>query len=368
MRRQVNAVLEEEEQERIRMRAAAAAATSASGSAAAAAPPTGAPRMEERKPSLFERASRVVELKRQPPKFSGKEEEWREWKFKFEGVVDLIGGGLPEAMKQAVRMEEEELELESMEGALREAGTLLNGLLQVCCEGKAATLVRLIEPSNGLLAWRQLLTEYEPKTSYRFVRWLSKLLNPTWKPGISFLDQLKAWENEIRDYERASGANLPSDVRCSVVSLHAPSSIRSFLKSSTEDYTENYEKLKTAIREHHARALVYGNDDQGKYSPMELDAIKGEGKEGKGKGKSGKGKGDGWLATVRINDDMATALEFRRELEKRRCKRKGRLADQQRRMARRKRRSTPAATIMVWADSTMEMEFRSSAVWIPKLE
>lgn len=88
--------------------------------------------------SMFDRASKVVELKRQPPKFSGKEEDWTEWKSRIQAVADLIDGGLPEAMQHALQVEESELE--RLEGPMKEFSNLWNGLLLDCCEGKALTI------------------------------------------------------------------------------------------------------------------------------------------------------------------------------------------------------------------------------------
>eukprot|EP00972_Heterocapsa_arctica_P054905 8095156-Heterocapsa_arctica.AAC.1 len=54
----------------------------------------------------------------------------------------------------------------------------LYNLLVQLCHGEALALIRLIPRSNGMLAWRRLVNEYEPEVAARYCAVLASLLMP----------------------------------------------------------------------------------------------------------------------------------------------------------------------------------------------
>ena len=205
--------------------------------------------------------------------------------------------GISKACTWALTSEKMSVKLEIMPKDYEGIAIFLHAVLAQVCAGKALTLVRLQQDHNGLLAWRRLVTEYEPKQALRWTTMLTALMNPKWTDSSSFDTQWLDWERSVALYEQQSGANLPEDIKAAIVLEHAPKSVRDFLESSAVDCTDSYATLRSQVRLFTLRRRRFDDTGQlragssGSMSVDELVAwIKGKGK-GKGKGKAaGKGK------------------------------------------------------------------------------
>lgn len=134
------------------------------------------------------------------PHFSGKDEDWADYIFKFDGYATLLGWGdrLEKAATHPSVIENSRLLDES-----RQVSTNLYAILQLNTSGKALGIVRLVPRGEGMEAWRQLHREYAPDVGGRHAGLLRSILNPKWwldheeKP---FMELLNAWEAQVIRY------------------------------------------------------------------------------------------------------------------------------------------------------------------------
>eukprot|EP00972_Heterocapsa_arctica_P075749 11172174-Heterocapsa_arctica.AAC.1 len=89
---------------------------------------------------------------------------------------------------------------------------------------------------------------------------------------------------------------MPDEVRCSVVAMHAPRAIQSYLRVNDIDLLVNNQTLRRSIFKFLTRGRAFGNEGQLQGVPMELDALTGPPSSSrpwaravlpKGKGKAG---------------------------------------------------------------------------------
>ena len=241
---------------------------------------------------LIERAGRLLDIRTKPPEFSGESDAWPEYKFRMEMLMGMLGlkESMANALKDPVAVTEAKIQLST---ELRAQSTLLYSLLSETCRGRAHVLVRI--ESEGFLAWRRLVGEYQPAKAYRYVNLLAKLLNPSFNIQEQFMPQLLRWEQELHEYEAQTGSKLDDGVKCAVVARHAPERIRTFLTMTYEDLSESFEKLKEALQQFHLRNLMY--ETQVKEQLSEVEAVKGlshqggSGSKAKGSGRKARGSG-----------------------------------------------------------------------------
>jgi len=124
-----------------------------------------------------EAASRLIDVKAltRPGVFDGHDREWMDWRFRFEGLCSLIDiDGLMAAVQSCDVSDVEVLELE-----FPMRSKLLYNLLVAYCQGRALGIVRAVVRFSGLMAWRKLVSEYEPDLASRRMSMLSGILNPS---------------------------------------------------------------------------------------------------------------------------------------------------------------------------------------------
>jgi hypothetical protein len=166
--------------------------------------------------AMADLSSRMVDLKglQRPPTFSGKSEDWTEFKFRFEGIAALLV--LDGVLSGCLRVSEEELAGDRLceEDAAR--SHILYSLLQNLVSGRAMAILKLVPNRNGALAWRRLVAEYEPKSASRAVAQLVNILAPSFSPTLPYLESLMLWERQILEYQLLSNEILPDSVKCAV--------------------------------------------------------------------------------------------------------------------------------------------------------
>ena len=104
---------------------------------------------------------------------------------------------------------------------------------------------------------------------------LSALLTPEWgrRP---FLDELLEWERAVESYEAASGERFSGSTKCAVVSQWAPDQVRELLWVNAEDLTQDWQRLRTAIRGYYSRGVIYSGDgmtNDGRRQPAKISAL-----------------------------------------------------------------------------------------------
>eukprot|EP00972_Heterocapsa_arctica_P039719 5853437-Heterocapsa_arctica.AAC.1 len=129
------------------------------------------------------------------------------------------------------------------------ASCFLYSLLVQLCHGEALAMVRLVPPTNGLLAWRKLVYEYEPEVAAPYCAVLASLLMPEWRDDLTlhqFMEPLLVCERRVISYEASVGALMPDSYNCAVVMKKGPKDIRAFLRGHAEDFTQDT-RLKHAL-------------------------------------------------------------------------------------------------------------------------
>ena len=144
-----------------------------------------------------------------PPQFSGKDSDWEEFRFRLESLAALLQ--LQEPMRRAAQASE--IDLVSLADAWIPGAALLLNLLVQCCQGRALVILRMIRDSNGFLAWKRLVEEYEPTSTTRHNALLMDLMSPKFH-HIDTLDQdLMKWEHQVSQSELATGSSVSDLVK-----------------------------------------------------------------------------------------------------------------------------------------------------------
>ena len=117
-----------------------------------------------------------------PAMFSGKDEEWPQWKESVEDDADAIHPGLKELLKRVAKKKEEvsEATVRKEEGFVEgqwsqrsEVFSLLKTKTVPLSE--ARTIVMCADRENGYEAWRTLTIRFEPQTGIRRMKEVSDL-------------------------------------------------------------------------------------------------------------------------------------------------------------------------------------------------
>ncbi|CAE8581665.1 unnamed protein product [Polarella glacialis] len=245
-------------------------------------------RGEGRRTSFQDAAIRVCDFKglARPPTFSGRDQDWPEFRYRFESLATLLG--FDQLLDQASKVGFDGLDVDLFTEEDYAKSRFVHAILVQLCSGKALSLVKLTPKVNGFDAWSALVHEYEPELVSRYCALLAAILTPEWVPTTSFIEQLIEWERLVSRYELSSGQRLSESVKCAVILRWAPDTVKEVLKTLPADVVESYPRLRNALQQARVRALTY--DSQGRAQvpehrttavPMEVDALN----KGKGKGK-----------------------------------------------------------------------------------
>ena len=111
--------------------------------------------------------------------FDGKDDKWGQWSFVARSYISML---TKDAEK---KLEFCEMTQDVASLALLKIGEVdatmtrtLYHVLVSSLDGKALAVIRGVERGNGLLAWRALCTEYEPRSGTRLAAMLCGLLSP----------------------------------------------------------------------------------------------------------------------------------------------------------------------------------------------
>ena len=191
------------------------------------------------------------------PDFSGTQEDWVEFRFRFESVMSLLE--LEKPMAVALGCEDAALANEVLPDAQQQQARLLFGALIQCCSGRALAVARLCPPGHGFLAWQRIVREYEPETVGRHVAMLVGILSPDWraKTEESFVDALLTWERAVNRYETSAGLQLQSGVKCAIVARYAPVVIKNWLRTVSTEVMASYPALRSALQTYLSRGRAY---------------------------------------------------------------------------------------------------------------
>ena len=168
----------------------------------------------------------------------------------------------------------------------RETDKALHTSPTMVCKNEALDVVKTVTHKRGFESWRKLSKEYGSTTGASLHEYTS-LLEYDFGTTDGFKKGLLKWENQIVDFQKATG-DVFSDSLISAIELsRSPGPIRTYLRVQNRG---DYGALRVALMNY-----LEAEDDGHGPVPMEVGAMKGKngdnGKKGYGKGKYGKSLG-----------------------------------------------------------------------------
>ena len=164
-------------------------------------------------PGLSFPGASLLDLKglARPEKFDGSDDRWLDWKEGFLSSMELLNlTGYLLAIDNMV----EPIQMERLTVEEQTLSKLLHTILRSCLEGRARSIYKLVDRSNGFEAWRQLLLEYEPRENARYAAMMVGIMRPRWSGRLAdFPKELRAWELAVARYQLATHAVVPEAVR-----------------------------------------------------------------------------------------------------------------------------------------------------------
>lgn len=244
-------------------------------------------------------------LLKQLPPFSGREEDWQTWHFKFRSWCCLVG--IKEMIEVAGKAENV-IANQTLSEEQQAVSRQLYHILVTTTSGRALAKLKEVQSGEGLEGYRLLVSHYEPKVGGRFASMLSTILTPQFGEDLEkfFNDEFPSWERSVQQYEMQSGETIAASIRVATVMRTAPSQVRASLRLTVMD-SKNYEAVRQRLEQIRLTTLYYEGSARTKTPtatsssstnatgssmlpvPMEVDAVKGL---GKGKGKRGSLQGN----------------------------------------------------------------------------
>jgi hypothetical protein len=169
----------------------------------------------ERNRNLEEKSFRRVE------KFLTGEPEWQEFAFDVLVTTRALNPDLATRMEEIMKAKEVTMDhLESLYRSDRELSKASKELYEVLCQltgGQAKSLLRGVDGSDGLKAWRVLHTTYARDTLARTLRLYREVINPTQcATADQIITGIGKWETKLKELERhtcSKNAHLPEMVK-----------------------------------------------------------------------------------------------------------------------------------------------------------
>ena len=159
--------------------------------------------------------------------------------------------------------------------------------LAMVCKNDALDVAKTVTHKRGFERWRKLCKEYGLTTGTTLHEY-TNLLEYDFGTTDVFKKKLLKWENQIVDFQKATGEVVFSDrLKCAIVLSRSPAPIRRYLRVQNRG---DYGALRVALMKY-----LEAEDDGHGPVPMGVGAMKGKkgdkGKKGYGKGKYGKSFG-----------------------------------------------------------------------------
>ena len=175
-----------------------------------------------------------------PANFLGDRREWRhfEWVFRnwFGFLYDAAEEWLDEAAVSVVELGEDVQ-------ARRETDKALYMSLAMVCKDGALDVVKGVTGKRGFECWRRLCKDYGSTTGTSMHEY-SNLLEYDFGTTDGFKKKLLKWENQIADFQKATGETFSNKLKCAIVLSRSPGPIRTYLRVQNRG---NYNELRLAL-------------------------------------------------------------------------------------------------------------------------
>ena len=246
-----------------------------------------------------------------PADFLEDRREWRhfEWVFRnwFGFLYDAAEEWLDEAAVSVVEVGE-------AVQTRRETDKARHMSLAMVCKNDALDVVKRVTEKRGFECWRRLC-KYGSATGTSLHEY-SNLLEYDFGTTDGFKKKLLKWENQIAEFQKATGESFSDRLKCATVLSRSPGPIKTYLRVLNRG---NYNELRLALMIN----LEAEVDDSNGQVPMVVGAMKGsdtkgdKGMKGCGKGKYGKNSGKGFS-----KGEYGKSHEYRNSYEKRQGQKK----------------------------------------------
>ena len=152
---------------------------------------------------------------RGPPVFTGRQEDWIDWSFRFKAYASSVNPRLAEALRAMTpgMTEDQVYSLPNVRALLeeRQDGQIYYALLSFV-EGEARTLVMRQTNQSGMLAWKLLVDRYTVNTEATSAVDIEHIVRMQFT-AHDFLRAFTAWESLIAKFEHDAGTALTDKVK-----------------------------------------------------------------------------------------------------------------------------------------------------------
>ena len=111
----------------------------------------------------------------------------------------------------------------------RETDNALYMSLAMVCKNEALDVVKTVTRERGFESWRKLCKVYG-STTWTSLHEFWNLLENDFGTTDGFKKKLLKWENQIVDFQKATGEVFSDRLKCSIVLSRSPESIRTYLR------------------------------------------------------------------------------------------------------------------------------------------
>ena len=149
--------------------------------------------------------------------FDGTQRAWRDWAVVTKSYAGVMKPKLVELMTAAeqVNTHPDVRNAVLTDDGSRAASQQLYTLLLHACKGPSLNKVVNAGQGEGTVAWRALVSRYDPNALAVRAGTLQSLLS--WSFSGDVLERIEAWEREVAHYEVLSGTTLQEDLRIGIV-------------------------------------------------------------------------------------------------------------------------------------------------------
>ena len=112
-----------------------------------------------------------------PRNFDGKEASWRTFRFGFLGYCAAVNPDLRQALAEAETADHTLIKNTVLDARRRQLSTQVYYMLALLAEEPVQRLLEHAGESEGFLAWKRLVEEFEPRTAGRQAGLLLRLLH-----------------------------------------------------------------------------------------------------------------------------------------------------------------------------------------------
>jgi len=180
--------------------------------------------------------------------FSGKQEHWADFAFRFKRAV----------RSQSTHMYDDMTRAESAEamgsdeglGVPPEMSATLYDILCQHVDGEALMVMKAVRDCNGLSAWQALFRKYNPVTFARRLRLLTNVVMPGKIKNCSEVDaSIILWEEKVGQLARQFNETLTPSLKTAILINAVPNVVQDHVMSQmTKDNESSYEEVKDIIK------------------------------------------------------------------------------------------------------------------------